>query len=113
MNSTSECVTKTPEIEARKKEARKELAAILSDAEQRDNSKVNPELGRAAIDGKDIKNIIKVNSADNEAVDLCNQALGSYGKSLDYINNGPLETVREIGYLLQSFREDKTKGSCK
>ena len=101
----SECVTKTPEIEARKKEVRKKLDTIFSDAERRDNSKVNPELGKTAFDVANIPN--------NEAVDLCNQALGSYGKSLDYINNGPLETVREIGYLLQSFREDKTKGSCK
>ena len=114
MNSTPECVTKTPEIEAREKEAREKLAAIFSDAERRDdNSKVNPELGRAAIDGKDIKNIIKVNSADNGAVDLCNRTLGSYGKSLDRVNNGPLETVRKIGDLLQSFREDKTKESCR
>ncbi|QWQ31250.1 hypothetical protein KOY49_03640 [Candidatus Minimicrobia vallesae] len=48
MSSTPECVkcvTKTPEIEARE-----ELAAIFSDAEQRYNSKVNPELGKAAID---------------------------------------------------------------
>ena len=109
MNSTPECVTKTPEIEAREK-----LAAIFSDAERRDdNSKVNPELGRAAIDGKDIKNIIKVNSADDGAVDLCNKALGSYGKSLDYINNNPLKTVREIGDLLQSFRKGKAEESCR
>lgn len=109
MNSTPECVTKTPEIEAREK-----LAAIFSDAEQRgDNSKVSPELGKAAIDGKDIKNIIKVNSADDGAVDFCNQALGSYEKSLDRINGNPLKIVREIGDLLQSFREDKTKESCK
>lgn len=106
MNSTPECVTKTPEIEAREK-----LAAIFSDAEQRgDNSKVNPELGKTAID---IENTSKMDSADNGAVDFCNQALGSYGKSLDRINGNPLKIVREIGDLLQSFREDKTKGSCK
>ena len=105
MNSTPECVTKTPEVEAREK-----LAAIFSDAKQRNNSKVNPELGKTAID---IENTSKMDSADNEAVYLCNQALGSYGKSLDYINNSPLETVREIGDLLQSFREDKTKESCR
>ena len=109
MNSTPECVTKTPEIEAREK-----LAAIFSDAERRDdNSKVNPELGRAAIDGKDIKNIIKVNSADDGAVDLCNKALGSYGKSLDYINKSPIEAVQVIGESLQSFRKDKTEKGCK
>ena len=111
MNSTPECVTKTPELDA----ARGELAAILSNAEQRDdnsddNSKVNPELGKTAID---IENTSRINSADNEAVDLCNKALGSYGKSLDRINGNPLKIVREIGDLLQSFREDKTKGSCK
>lgn len=105
MNSTPECVTKTPEIEAREK-----LAAIFSDAEQRDNSKVNPELGKTAID---IENTSKMDSADNGAVDLCNQTLGSYGKSLDYINNSPLETVQAIGNSLQLFREDKTKESYK
>lgn len=106
MNSTPECVTKTPEIEAREK-----LAAIFSDAEQRgDNSKVSPELGKTAID---IENTSKMDSADNGAVDLCNQTLGSYGKSLDYINNNPLKTVQAIGSSLQLFREDKTKESCK
>ena len=105
MNSTPECVTKTPEIEAREK-----LAAIFSDAERCDNSKVNPELGKTAID---IENTSKMDSADNGAVDLCNQTLGSYGKSLDYINNSPLETVQAIGNSLQLFREDKTKESCK
>lgn len=106
MNSTPECVTKTPEIEAREK-----LAAIFSDAEQRgDNSKVNPELGKTAID---IENTSKMDSADNGAVDFCNQALGSYGKSLDYINNSPLETVQAIGNSLQLLREYKTKESCR
>lgn len=106
MNSTPECVTKTPEIEAREK-----LAAIFSDAEQRgDNSKVNPELGKTAFD---IENTSKMDSADNGAVDFCNQALGGYGKSLDYINDSPLETVQAIGNSLQLFREDKTKESCK
>ena len=106
MNSTPECVTKTPEIEAREK-----LAAIFSDAEQRgDNSKVSPELGKTAID---IEDTSKMDSADNGVVDFCNQALGGYGKSLDYINNSPLETVQAIGNSLQLFREDKTKESCK
>ncbi len=106
MNSTPECVTKTPEIEAREK-----LAAIFSDAEQRgDNSKVSPELGKTAID---IEDTSKMGSADNGAVDFCNQTLGSYGKSLDYINNSPLETVQAIGNSLQLFREDKTKESNK
>lgn len=103
------CATETFELDV----TRKELAVIFSDAEQRDdNSKVSPELGKAAIDGKDIKNIIKVNSADNGAVDFCNQALGSYGKSLDYINKSPLETVQAIGNSLQRLREYKTKEIC-
>ena len=101
MSSTPECVTKTPELDA----TRKEIADILSDAEQRDNSKVNPELGKTAFDVANIPN--------NAAVDLCNQALGGYEKSLDYINNNPLKTVREIGGLLQSFRKGKAEESCK
>lgn len=105
MNSTPECVTKTPEIEAREK-----LAAIFSDAEQRNNSKVNPELGKTAID---IENTSRMNSADDGAVYLCNQALGSYEKSLDHINNGPLETVQTIGISLQRLREYKTERSCR
>lgn len=104
MNSTPECVTKTPEIEAREK-----LAAIFSDAERCDNSKVNPELGKTAID---IENTSRMNSADDGAVYLCNQALGSYGKSLDYINNSPLEAVQAIGNSLQRLREYKTKEIC-
>ena len=94
------CVTETLELEA----TREELAAIFSDAEQRDNSKVNPELGKTAFDVANIPN--------NEAVDLCNQALGGYGKSLDHINNGPLETVQAIGKSLQRLREYKTKEIC-
>ena len=105
MNSTPECVTKTPEIEAREK-----LAAIFSDAERCDNSKVNPELGKTAID---IENTSRMNSADDGAVYLCNQALGSYEKSLDHMNNGPLETVQTIGISLQRLREYKTERSCR
>ena len=105
MNSTPECVTKTPEIEAREK-----LAAIFSDAERCDNSKVNPELGKTAID---IENTSRMNSADDGAVDLCNQALGGYEKSLDYINNSPLEAVQAIGISLQRLREYKTERSCR
>ena len=105
MNSTPECVTKTSEIEAREK-----LAAIFSDAERCDNSKVNPELGKTAID---IENTSRMNSADNGAVDFCNKALGGYGKSLDHINNGPLKTVQAISNSLHSLREDKIKDSCK
>lgn len=110
MSSTPECVTKTPEIEDRKKEAREKLAAIFSDAERRDdNSKVNPELGKTAFD----VNNLKANIPNNEAVDLCNQALGGYEKRLDYINNSPLETVQTIGISLQHFRKGKAEESCK
>ena len=106
MNSTPECVTKTPEIEARKKEVRKKLDTIFSDAERRDNSKVNPELGKTAFDVANIPN--------DEAVDLCNKALGSYGKSLDRIKNSPIEVVQAISNSLQHLRDEyKTKESCK
>ena len=101
MNSTPKCVTETLELEA----TREELAAILSDAEQRDNYKVNPELGKTAFDVANIPN--------NGAVDFCNQALGNYEKSLYHINNGPLETVQTIGISLQSFRKGKAEESCK
>jgi len=95
MNSTPECVTKTPEIEAREK-----LAAIFSDAEQRgDNSKVSPELGKAAID---IENTSGMNSADNEAVDFCKQVLGENEKP-----NDPVESVKEIGNMLADLRKTK------
>ena len=95
MNSTPECVTKTPEIEAREK-----LAAIFSDAEQRgDNSKVSPELGKAAID---IENTSGMNSADNEAVDFCRQVLGENEKPTD-----PVESVKEIGNRLTDLRKTK------
>ena len=103
MNSTPECVTKTPELDA----TRKEIADILSDAKRYDdNSKVSPELGKTAID------IENTNSTDNGAVDLCNQALGNYEKSLDRINNSPLKTVQAIGNSLQRLREYKTKEIC-
>ena len=110
MNSTPECVTKTPEIKAREKEAREKLAVIFSDAERCDNSKVNPELGKTAID---IENTSRMNSADDGAVYLCNKALGSYGKSLDRIKNSPLEAVWAIGTSLQHLRDEyKTEESC-
>ena len=96
MNSTPECVTKTPEIEAREK-----LAAIFSDAEQRgDNSKVNPELGKTAID---IEDTSKMDSADNGAVDFCKQVLGENEKPTD-----PVGSVKEIGNMLADLRKTKT-----
>lgn len=82
MSSTPECVTETFELDV----TRKELAVIFSDAEQRDNSKVSPELGKTAFDVNNLK---------------------------AYINNNPLKTVREIGGLLQSFRKGKAEESCK
>ena len=107
MSSTLECVTETSELDA----TRKEIADILSDAKRcDDNSKVSPELGKTAFD---IENTSKMDPADNEAVYLCNQTLGSYGKSLDSINNSPFETVQAIGNSLQSFRKGKAEESCK
>jgi len=95
MNSTSECVTKTPEI----KIAREKLAAILSDAERRDNnSKVSPELGKTAFD----VNNLKANISTNEAVDFCKQVLGEKKKPTD-----PVESVKEIGYMLTDLRKTK------
>ena len=106
MDSMPKCVTETFELGV----TRKEIADILSDAKRYDdNSGVKPELGKTAFD----VNKLKVNTPNNEAVDLCNQALGGYGKSLDYINNNPLKTVREIGDLLQSFRKGKAEESCR
>ena len=94
MNSTPERVTKTPEIEAREK-----LAAIFSDTEQRDNSKVNPELGKTAFD----VNKLKANTPNNEAVDFCKQVLGEKKKP-----TGPVESVKKIGNMLADLREFKT-----
>lgn len=105
MSSTPECVTETFELDV----TRKELAVIFSDAEQRDNSKVSPELGKTAFD----VNNLKANIPNNEAVDFCNKALGSYEKSLDYINNNPLKTVQAIGKSLQRLREGKAEERCK
>ena len=92
----SECVTntKTPEIEARKKEARKKLDTIFSDADRRDNSKVNPELGKTAFDVANIPN--------NEAVDFCKQVLGEKKKPTD-----PVGSVKEIGNILADLRKTK------
>ena len=93
MNSTPECVTKTPEIEAREK-----LAAIFSDAEQRDNSKVSPELGKTAFD----VNNLKANIPNNEAVDFCKQVLGEKKKPTD-----PVDSVKEISIRLADLRKTK------
>lgn len=93
MNSTPECATKTPENEAREK-----LAAIFSDAEQRDNSKVNPELGKTAFD----VNNLKANIPNNEAVDFCKQVLGEKKRPTD-----PVESVKKIGWMLADLRKTK------
>ena len=95
MNSTPKCVTETLEIEAREKEARKELAAIFPDAKRYDdNSGVKPELGKTAFDVANIPN--------NEAVDFCKQVLGEKKKPTD-----PVESVKEIGYMLTDLRKTK------
>ena len=93
MNSTPERVTETPEIEAREK-----LAAIFSDAEQRDNSKVSPELGKTAFD----VNNLKANIPNNEAVDFCKQVLGEKKRPTD-----PVESVKKIGWMLADLRKTK------
>ena len=102
MNITPECVTKTrvaktPEIKAREK-----IAAIFSDAEQRDNNskvnQVNPELGKAAFG----VNNLKANTPNNEAVDFCKRVLGENEKPTD-----PVESVKEIGNMLADLRKTK------
>ena len=90
MSSTPKCVTETLELEA----TREELAAILSDAEQRDNSKVNPELGKTAFDVANIPN--------NEAVDFCKQVFGEKKNPTD-----PVGSVKEIGNRLTDLRKTK------
>lgn len=96
MSSTPECVTKTPELDA----TRKEIADILSDAKQRgDNSKVSPELGKTAFD----VNNLKANIPNNEAVVFCKQVLGENEKPTD-----PVESVKKIGKMLADLREFKT-----
>ena len=94
MNSTPECVTKTPEIEAREK-----LAAIFSDAEQRsDNSKVNPELGKTAFDVIILKRI----SLITRRLIFVNRCLVKM-RSLPIL----LRSVKEIGNMLADLRKTK------
>lgn len=91
MSSTLECVTETSELDA----TRKEIADILSDAKRcDDNSGVKPELGKTAFDVANIPN--------NEAVDFCKQVLGEKKKPTD-----PVESVKEIGYMLTDLRKTK------
>ena len=94
MSSTLECVTETSELDA----TRKEIADILSDAEQRDNSKVSPELGKTAFD----VNNLKANIPNNEAVDFCKQVLGEKKRPTD-----PVESVKKIGWMLADLRKTK------
>ena len=95
MNSTPECVTKTPELDA----TRKEIADILSDAKRYDdNSKVSPELGKTAFD----VNNLKANIPNNEAVDFCKQVLGEKKRPTD-----PVESVKKIGWMLADLRKTK------
>ena len=88
------CATETFELDV----TRKELAAIFSDAEQRNNSKVNPELGKTAFD----VNNLKANIPNNEAVDFCKQVLGENEKPTN-----PVESVKEIGNMLADLRKTK------
>jgi len=99
MNSTAECINDTSV-----NEARKNLASIFSDDERRDDrSKVNPELGKAAIDVENIKNDVKTNVINNGAVDFCKQVLGESKKPID-----PVESTKKIGNMLAELRKAKT-----
>ena len=97
MSSTPECVTKTPEIEAREK-----LAAIFSDAEQRgDNSKVSPELGKTAIDIEKVA--INQKPIENNA----KSSFADYRNKLNNLDAYPTKIPLEIGNLLAELRKAK------
>ena len=99
LNSTLEGIN-----DASVNEARKNLASILSYAERRDDSsKANPELGKAAIDVKNINNDVKTNVINNGAVDFCKQVLGESKKPTD-----PVESTKKIGNMLADLRKAKT-----
>ena len=87
MNSTPECVTKTPEIEALK-----EVYRIYPNTEK-DNfdSKLNPNLGEVAVKG-----------GSDEALNHCREVLG------EKESTGPVESVKKIGNMLANLRESKT-----
>ena len=87
MNSTPECVTKTPEIEALK-----EVYRIYPNIEK-DNfdSKLNPNLGEVAVKG-----------GSDEALNHCREVLG------EKESTGPVESVKKIGNMLANLRESKT-----
>ena len=86
MNSTPECVTKTPEIEALK-----EVYRIYPNIEK-DNfdSKLNPNLGEVAVKG-----------GSDEALNHCREVLG------EKESTGPVESVKEIGNMLADLRKTK------
>ena len=87
MNSTPECVTKTPEIEALK-----EVYRIYPNIEK-DNfdSKLNPNLGEVAVKGD-----------SDEALNYCREVLGEKKKPTD-----PAGSVKKIGNMLADLRKTK------
>ena len=87
MNSTPECVTKTPEIEALK-----EVYRIYPNTEK-DNfdSKLNPNLGEVAVKGD-----------SDEALNYCREVLGEKKKPTD-----PAGSVKKIGWMLAYLRKAK------
>ena len=87
MNSTPECVTKTPEIEALK-----EVYRIYPNTEK-DNfdSKLNPNLGEVAVKGD-----------SDEALNYCREVLGEKKKP-----TYPVESVKEISIRLADLRKTK------
>ena len=86
MNSTPECVTKTPEIEALK-----EVYRIYTNTEKGNfDSKLNPNLGGVAVKG-----------GSDEALNHCREVLGEK-KPTD-----PVGSVKEIGNRLTDLRKTK------
>ena len=87
MNSTPKRVTETLEIKALK-----EVYRIYPNTEK-DNfdSKLNPNLGEVAVKG-----------GSDEALNHCREVLGEKKKPTD-----PVESVKEIGYMLADFRKTK------
>ena len=87
MSSTPECVTKTPEIEARK-----EVYRIYPNTEKDSfDSKLNPNLGEVAVKG-----------GSDEALNHCREVLGEKKKPTD-----PVGSVKEIGNRLTDLRKTK------
>ena len=84
--SSTERIKNTPEIGALK-----EVYRIYSNTEK-DNfdSKLNPNLGEVAVKG-----------GSNEALNHCREVLG------EKESTGPVESVKEIGWMLADLRESK------